>query len=123
MSLPNRNVITKDIHGRDIFAESQFVSNAAEVGSVGRGVASSGLSITTSAYTELSAGLSYRKSIALYLNTAGVTVFLGPSGNGTGNMYPLAGSGGQISFNVTSGVKIYGISDNATANLRIIEIG
>lgn len=117
----SRSVITPDIHGEPLFAESQYVANANEVGSVGRGVASSGLT-ASSTYIELTAGLAYRTVLAI-MNYGGDYVFVGPSGNGIANMYPIAGSGGQISFNVTSGVKIYALTDGTSVNVRVIEIG
>jgi hypothetical protein len=102
-------------------SESQYVANAADVGSMGRGLATSGLSVSGD-YVEVSAGLTYRKVVAVN-NQGDDTVYLGPSGNGIANMYPIAGSGGQISFNVTSGVQIYALTDGTTVNIRIIEIG
>lgn len=118
----SRHVVGPDIHGETLMSESQYVANAADVGSMGRGVATSGLTIADS-YVELTAGLSYRKVLAVYNNGAD-TLFIGPSsGNGILNMYPIAGSGGQISFNVTSGVILYGITDGTSTNVRVMEIG
>jgi len=117
----NRSVIGADIHGRKLFSEAQYIANAAEVGSVGRGVASSGFSVSGD-YVELTAGLTYRTSLAIN-NQGADTVFIGPSGNGIANMYPIAGSGGQMAVNVTSGVSVYALTDGTTTNVRILEIG
>ena len=88
---------------------------------MGRGMAASGFDVAGS-YVELDAGLALRKVIAI--NNQGADVlFVGPSGNGILNMYPVAGSGAQVSFNITSGVKIYAITDGTTVNVRIIELG
>ena len=117
----NRAVIGPDIHGESLFSEAQYVANAADVGSMGRGMAASGLTVSGD-YVEMTAGLDLRKVIAIN-NQGADTVFVGPSGNGIANMYPVVGSGGQISFNVTSGVKVYGVTDGTATNIRIIEIG
>ena len=118
---PSRAVTGPDMHGENMFSEAQYIVNAADVGSMGRGMATSGLSVSGS-YVEVSAGLTYRKTIAVY-NDGADTVFLGPSGNGIANMYPIAGSGGQISFNVTSGVQVYALTDGTVTNIRVMEIG
>ena len=118
---PSRALVTTDLHGETLFSESQYVANAADVGSMGRGVATSGFSVSGD-YVQMDAGLTFRKVIAI--NNQGADVlFVGPSGNGIANMYPVAGSGAQVSFNVTSGVKIYAITDGTTVNVRVIEIG
>ena len=117
----NRAVVGPDIHGDSLFSEAQYIANAAEIGSMGRGMAASGFDVAGS-YVELDAGLALRKVIAI--NNQGADVlFVGPSGNGILNMYPVAGSGAQVSFNITSGVKIYAITDGTTVNVRIIELG
>ena len=117
----SRAIVGPDIHGETIFSEATHLANAADVGSMGRGMATSGLTVAGS-YVEMTAGLALRKVIALN-NQGADTVFFGPSGNGIANMYPVIGSGGQISFNVTSGVKIYGITDGTSTDVRVIEIG
>ena len=116
-----RAVVGPDIHGENLFSEANYVANAAEVGSMGRGIASSGFAVAGS-YVEMDAGLTFRKVLAIN-NQGADTVFVGPSGNGIANMFPIAGSGGQISFNVTSGVQIFAITDGTTTNIRLIEIG
>lgn len=118
---PSRSVRTENIEGDLMHAEADYIANAADVGSVGRGVASSGFTVGGS-YVDLYAGLTYRRVLAINNNGAD-TLFVGPSGNGIANMYPIAGSGGQISLNVTSGVRIYGITDGTNTDVRIIEIG
>ena len=119
---PNRAVVGPDINGEVLFAEAQHIANAADVGSMGRGTAVSGFTVGGTA-VELTAGLPYRKVIAIN-NQGADTVFLGPnSGEAITSMYPVAGSGGQISFNVTSGVSIWGITDGTNTDIRIIEIG
>jgi hypothetical protein len=84
-------------------------------------MATSGLAVSGD-YVEVTAGLALRKTLAIY-NYGADTVFVGPSGNGITNMYPITGSGSQISFNVTSGVTIYAVTDGTASNIRIIEIG
>ena len=116
----SRSVIGPDIHGESVFAEIQYVANAAEVGSVGRGIATSGYSVS-GAYVELNAGLTYRTAISVY-NSGAQLLFVGPSGNGVANMYPVA-TGNQISLNVTSGVKLYALTEGTSTNVRIVEIG
>jgi hypothetical protein len=118
---PSRAVLGPDIHGDQLFSEATHVANAADVGSMGRGIASSGFTVSGD-YVEMTAGLALRKVIALN-NQGADTVFFGPSGNGIAHMYPVAGSGGQVSFNVTSGVKIFGLTDGTATNVRVIEIG
>lgn len=121
----NREVITSDINGENIFANSQYVANAAEVGSLGRGIATSGYSVGSGAFTELTAGMTYRKVLTIQ-NYGTDYVFLGPSGAlpaALSTLYPLAGSGGQIAFNVTSGVKVYGVTDGTSVDVRVLEIG
>jgi len=116
----SRSIIGPDIHGETLFSESQYVANAYEVGSMGRGLATSGLTASTS-YIELTAGLSLRAVLAV-ANEGSVKVYVGPSGNGTANMYPVP-TGSQISFNVTSGVTMYALTASSTANVRVMEIG
>lgn len=116
----SRSVITPDIHGEPLFAESQYVANANEVGSVGRGIASSGLTVGGS-YVELTAGLSYRTAVSIY-NSGAQLLFVGPSGNGVAHMYPVT-TGNQISFSVTSGVRVYGLTEGSNTNVRVVEIG
>jgi hypothetical protein len=118
---PNRAVVGPDIHGETLFAEAQYIQNAAEIGSMGRGIASSGFTVSGD-YVEMTAGLTLRKVIA-FNNQGADTVYFGPSGNGVDNMYPVAGSGGQLSFNVTSGVQVFALTDGTSTNVRVIEIG
>jgi hypothetical protein len=118
---PSRHILSSDIHGETLHSEAQYIANAADVGSMGQGMATSGLAVSGD-YVEITAGLAIRKSVAVY-NDGADTVFLGPSGNGIANMYPVAGSGGQISFNVTSGVAVYGVTDGTATNIRVMEIG
>jgi len=118
---PSRHIIGPDIHGEALFSESQYIANAADIGSMGRGIAASGYTVGGS-YVEMQAGLTYRTVIALN-NQGADTVFIGPSGNGVANMFPIAGSGGAVSFNVTSGVKLYAITDGTSTNVRVIELG
>jgi len=121
----NREVIVSDIHGEPIFGNSQYVANAAEVGSLGRGIATSGFTVGSGAFTELQAGLTYRKVLTIQ-NYGSDVVFIGPSGAlpaAISYLYPLAGSGGQIAFNVTSGVKVYGVTDGTSVDVRVLEIG
>jgi hypothetical protein len=116
----SRAVIGPDIHGETLFSEAQYIANAAEVGSVGRGMASSGLT-ASGGYTELTAGLTYRTAVSIY-NSGAQLLFVGPSGNGVAHMYPIP-TGNQISFSVTSGVKIYGLTEGSNTNVRVVEIG
>lgn len=118
---PSRSIITRDIHGAPLFSEAQYIANAADVGSMGRGIAASGFTVSGD-YVEMIAGLTLRKVIALN-NQGADTVFVGPSGNGIANMFPIAGSGGAISFNITSGIQIFAITDGTSTNIRVIEIG
>ncbi len=120
----SRSVVGLDIHGEKLFSEVTYTANAADVGSMGRGIFSSGLAIA-GVYVELggsNSGLAYRKSLAIYNNGAD-TVFIGETGQGIANMYPLAGSGGQIAMNVTSGVRVWAVTDGTSVNIRILEIG
>jgi hypothetical protein len=114
-----RQVIASNIEGEQMYAEGVYVANATEVGSLGGGIASSGLTASTS-YVELTAGLSSRKVIAI-ANEGSVVVYIGPSGNGTDDMYPVA-TGSQISLNATSGVQIYALTAASTADVRILEM-
>ena len=117
-----RAIVGPDIHGRALFSEAQYIANAADVGSMGRGFAVSGFTVGGSA-VEMTAGLPHRKVIAIN-NQGADTVFLGPnSGETITNMWPIVGSGGQISFNVTSGISIWAITDGTNTNIRVIEIG
>jgi len=115
-----RHVVGPDIHGETLHSEAQYVANAADVGSMGQGMAASGFTASTS-YVELNAGLDARKVIAV-ANEGSVVVYIGPSGNGTSNMYPIA-TGSQISLNVTSGIQVYALTASSTADVRVIEIG
>lgn len=117
----SRHVVGKDIHGETLYSEAQYIANASEVGSVGQGIATSGFSVSGD-YVNMDAGLNFRKVIAIS-NQGADTVFLGPSGNGIANMYPVVGSGGQIAFNVTSGVQIFALTDGTVTDVRVIEIG
>ena len=117
----SRHIVGPDIHGEPLHSEAQYVSNASDIGSVGRGIAASGLTVSGD-YVELTAALNYRTVLAVQ-NNGGDVLFIGPSGNGIANMYPIAGSGGQVSLNVTSGVLIYGLTDGTSVNVRILEIG
>jgi hypothetical protein len=117
----SRSITGPGIHGEPLFSEAQYIANAAEVGSVGRGIATSGYDVAGS-YVELSGGLTYRTSMAIN-NQGADTVYIGPSGAGIAGMYPIAGSGGQINLNVTSGVRVYGITDGTSTNVRVMEIG
>lgn len=116
----SRQVITKTIEGENIHSEAAYVANANEVGSLGGDIASSGLTASTS-YVELTAGLATRKVLAV-ANEGGVIVYIGPSGNGTANMYPVA-TGAQISLNATSGIQIFALTASSTADVRVIELG
>lgn len=118
---PSRAIVGPDIHGDTLFAEATHIANAADVGSMGRGMASSGLTVSGD-YVIMTAGLDLRKVIAIN-NQGADTVFIGPENNGIANMYPIPGSGGQMSFNVTSGVVLYAVTDGTSTNVRIIEIG
>ena len=118
--MPNRSLITQDIHGNPLFAESQYIANAAQIGSVGRNIAASGFTVGGS-YVVLDAGLTYRTVLSIYNNGSEV-LFIGPSGNGTSHMYPVA-TGGQIALNITSGVTVYAITAGSDTDVRIIEIG
>jgi hypothetical protein len=118
---PSREVVAKDIHGETLFANAEYVANADEVGSVGRGFASSGISVS-GVVVELTAELTFRKSMAIN-NQGSDTLFVGPSGNSLANLYPVAGSGGQISFNATSGARIYGLTDGTIVDVRVLEMG
>jgi len=118
---PSRAIIGPDIHGEPLFSEATHLANAADVGSMGRGMASSGLTVSGD-YVDLTAGLSLRKVLAIN-NQGADTLFVGPENNGIANMYPIPGSGGQISFNVTSGIQIFGVTDGTSTNVRVIEIG
>jgi len=117
----SRAIVGVDMHGTTLLSEAQYIANAADVGSVGRGVASSGFSVS-GAYVDMDAGLAFRKVIAIS-NQGTDTLFLGPSGNGIANMYPIPGSGGQISFNATSGVRLHAITDGTIVDVRVIEMG
>ena len=120
----SRAVIGVDMHGEKLFAEAVYASNAADIGSMGRGIYSSGITVKDE-YVEVggsNSGLAYRKVLAIYNNGAD-TLFIGESGQGIGNMYPLAGSGGQMSFNATSGVRIYVLTDGTDVDMRFIEMG
>jgi hypothetical protein len=114
-----RQVITRDIEGEQIYAEGVYVANATEVGSLGGDVASSGLDVS-GVYVELNAGLTTRKVLAI-ANEGAVVTYIGPSGNGTDNMYPIA-TGSQIALNATSGVQIYAITTGTSADVRILEL-
>ena len=116
----NRHIVGPDINGETLMSEAQYVANAADVGSMGRDVATSGLTASTT-LIELTAELDYRKVLAV-ANEGSVPVYVGPSGITAANMYPIP-TGSQISFNVTSGVRIYAITTSSTANVRIMEIG
>ena len=117
----SRSIVGPDIHGASLFSEAQYVANAADVGSMGRGIASSGITVSGD-YVELTASLAFRKVIAIN-NQGADTVFIGESGNGITNMYPVVGSGGQLSLNVTSGVQVWAITDGTSTDVRILEIG
>ena len=117
----SRAIIGPDIHGEPLMSEAQYIANAADVGSVGRGIAASGFSVSGN-YVEMNAELTFRTVLAIQ-NYGNDTLFIGPSGNGIANMYPVAGSGGQISLNVTSGVRIYAVTDGTAVDARVIEIG
>lgn len=116
-----RSLVGPDIHGEPLFSEAQYIANAAEVGSVGRGMACSGFDVS-GVYVEMNAGLTYRTSLAIN-NQGADTVFVGPTGNGIANMYPIAGSGGQMNLNVTSGITVWALTDGTITNVRVIEIG
>ena len=116
-----RHIVGKDIKGETLMSEASYVANAAEVGSVGRGIMASGFTIGGTAVL-LDAGLTYRTVLAIYNNGAD-TLFIGPENNTVANMYPVPGSGGQMALNVTSGVLVYGKTDGTSTNVRIIEIG
>ena len=118
----SRAIIGRDIHGDLLFSEAQYIANAADVGSMGRGMAVSGFTVGGTA-VELTAGLAHRKVIAIN-NQGADTAFIGPnSGEVITSMYPLAGSGGAISFNVTSGIAVWAMTDGTNTDIRIIEIG
>ena len=118
----SREVVGPDIHGETLFSEAQYIANAADIGSVGRGIAASGFTVSGN-YVELIAGLNFRMVLAVHNFASADTVYIGPSGNGIANMYPIPGSGGQLSLNVTSGVRVYAISDGTAVDIRILEIG
>lgn len=115
----SRAILTKDIHGNDLHANTNYVSNAQDIGSVGQNIASSGFSSVGTSETELTAELD-RRVVAIYNNGSSV-LFVGPSGIPVANMYPVP-TGGQISFNATSGIKIYGKTAASTTDVRVVEL-
>ena len=116
----HRQVIARDIEGEQRYAQSVYVTNATDVNSMGGDIAASGLTASTS-YIELTAGLSTRKVVAI-ANEGSVVVYIGPSGNGTDLMYPVA-TGSQISLNATSGIQIYALTASSNADVRVLEMG
>ena len=115
----NRAVLSKDLHGNDLHANSNYVANPQDVGSLGQAIATSGFASAGTSETELTAGLD-RRVIAIYNNGSNV-FYVGESGISTDNMYPVP-TGGQVSFNATSGVRIYGKTAAATTDIRIVEL-
>lgn len=115
----SRAVLTKDLHGSDLHANADYVANPQDVGSLGQGVATSGYSAVGITETELTAGLD-RRVVAIY-NNGSVILYVGPSGITTANMYPVP-TGGQISFNATSGIRIYGKTAASTTDVRVVEL-
>lgn len=114
----SRSVLTKDLHGNDLHSNADYVANPHDVGSLGQGIATSGFTVGTSE-TELTAELD-RRVIAIR-NDGSVEVFVGPSGIATSNMYPVP-TGSQISFNATSGIRIYAKTASSTTDVRIVEL-
>lgn len=115
----NRHVLTRDLNGNDLHANADYVANPQDVGSLGRGVATSGFSAVGTSETELTAGID-RRVIAIMNNGTNI-LYVGPSGVPVANMYPIP-TGSQISFNATSGIRMYGKTQAATTDVRIIEL-
>ncbi len=115
----SRAVLTKDLDGNDLHANADFVANPQDVGSLGQGIATSGYASVGTSETELTAGLD-RRVIAINNNGSQV-LFVGPSGIPVANMYPVP-TGQQISFNATSGIKIYGKTSTGTTDARVVEL-
>lgn len=114
----SRAVLTKDLHGNNLHASADYIANAQDIGSLGIAVASSGFTISGT-YVELTTGLD-RRVVTIY-NSGAQMLFVGPSGNGVANMYPVP-TGGQVAFNATSGVRIWGVTEGTATNVRILEL-
>lgn len=115
----SRAVLTKDLDGNPLHANADYVANPQDVGSLGQNMATSGFSSVGTSEVELTAGLD-RRVIAIY-NRGSVEVFVGPSGISTDNMYPVSATG-QVSFNATSGIRIYAKTASSTTEIRIVEL-
>ena len=115
----SRHVLAKDLNGNDLHAGADYVANPQDVGSMGQGVASSGYAAIGTTDVELTAGID-RRVIAIH-NNGTVVLFVGPSGVATTNAY-IVPTGSQISFNATSGIRIFGKTAASTTDVRIIEL-
>ena len=115
----NRHVVGPDIHGEQLFSEAQYVANAADVGSMGIGVATSGFASLGTSEVELTAN-SNRRVLAINNNGNNI-LYIGPSGISTASMYPVAANS-QMSLNITSGIRLYGKTAASTTDIRIIEL-
>ena len=115
----SRAVLAKDLDGNKLHAEAQYAANPQDIGSMGQAVATSGFAAVGTTDVELTAGID-RRVIAITNNGTNI-LFVGPSGVAVANAYPVP-TGGQISFNATSGVRLYGKTASSTTDVRIIEL-
>ena len=115
----NRALLTKDLDGNALHANAEYVANPQDVGSLGQNIATSGFSSVSTSEVELTAGIDRR--VVAILNNGNVELFVGPSGVDTANMYPVP-TGQQISFNATSGIRIYGKTAGGSTDVRIVEL-
>lgn len=115
----NRSVISTNIDGNDLHASVEYIANARDLSCYGQFMGASGYSVS-GIYIELTAGID-RRQIQIQ-NSGTANLFIGPSGNGVSNMI-MVGSGEKMTICATSGIKIYGITENNIANVKVFELG
>ncbi len=112
---------SKNVHGEFGFAQNVSIQNSHQIGVAGQFFETSGYSIS-GALVELNAGVNERQSVMVINQSSGI-LYIGKSGIGIQNMMPISGIGTSVSFSITSGIRIFGITEEYTADVRVVEIG